>query len=148
MDILANAYFDVVAATRGLVVLFFCILIVLLCEYEVYRILSQKHGRVRSVITCVYSNIVSWALGLFLVNDKILDFFERISFELFGKENDISEDYALLVFCFFMTWFIEAIAINFFRRKLHIQKILLGAGLANLVSYVVLAITLFVFLGN
>ena len=68
MVILADAYFDWVAVTRGIVVLLFCIPIFLLCEFEVYRIIYPMQGILRAALTSIYANVISGVAGIFFAD--------------------------------------------------------------------------------
>lgn len=114
---------------------FFLIPVVLLCEYEVYRLLYPRQGVLRSILTSLYANTISGAAG-FLIGKTLDDI-----------AIDISQDSAEIVYqiiCFLLfflaTWFIEAIAVKLLHKKLKIHKVFIGTFIVNIASYTILAI--------
>lgn len=139
MAILANVYFDIAAVSQGIVFLLFCIPVVLLSEFEVYRVLCPKQGLIRSIIASVYANAVSGILGIFsaeTIEDVII-----ITFGSAGFLYNIS----LFVSLFLLTYVLEVGAIYLIYRKLKVEKVFISVGVANVVSYAILAIMVFLF---
>lgn len=147
MNVLANVYFDWVAISRGITVLFFCVPIVLLCEYLVYRIMYRRQNILKTIIMVIYANAVSGIAGMFLV-EVTLDIALRLSRGIFGLTNADWDVPILFLIFFFLTWFIEGGAIYILRRRFKVERILLPVGTANFVSYLVSFIILFIFMKN
>ena len=132
MYILANLYFDIIAISQGIVFLLFCIPIVVLIEFEIFRIFCPTQGIIRAIITSLYANTVSGVVGIFCAEPM-----EDIIIDLVGSAGFL-HDGSLFVSLLLLTYIMEVGAIYIFRRKLKVQKVFFCVGVANLVSYVVL----------
>ena len=138
MAVLANASFDYIAITRGFTVLIFCIPIVILSEYAVYRVMNPKQSICLTVIACIYANVISAIAGIFWANEGTLDLHLRTIIRLFSAgydEETIVSQWMIFGYLFLLTCAIELIAVFVFRRKLNFKKLFSTIILANVVSY-------------
>lgn len=132
-------YFDLAAVSQGIVFLMFCIPIVLLSEFLVYRILCPNQGLTRAVVASIYANVASGILGIFCA-----EAIEDVVINIVGSAGFLYEA-SLFVSLFLLTYIIEGVAIYLIRKKLKVQKVFITVGIANFVSYTMLAIMLHLF---
>lgn len=144
MDILANLYFDEVAISQGIVFLLFCIPVVVLCEYGIYRVVWPEQSKLRAFLVSIYANSVSGVLGVF-IGETLEDVASDISNSLGGSNYGWKYGVILFVLLFILTWLSESGAVFLLRKKLRIKKVFLGVGIANVASYIAILVMLFLY---
>jgi hypothetical protein len=138
MTVLANLYFDILAIYQGIAFLLFCVPVVLLSEYAVYRLFLTQQSRAKAVLTTFYANVVSTFIGIFIVEsiDDVISGMEMIV----ESNVDLFHNVILFIVMFILTWFIEWLAVYPLRKKLQVQKAFVVVGIANAASYAALAV--------
>jgi hypothetical protein len=130
-NLCANVYIDVVALSQGIVALLIGIPLLLVCEYGVFRLCWWDQSKWKTILICLYVNIVSVGAGYGIGGLIVLwsyDWFESLS------------KFELWLACFVCTVPIEWLAVRLFRRQFKIQKVFLPILYANITSYAALGI--------
>jgi hypothetical protein len=141
--VIVNVVFDPIAITQGIAFLLFCIPVVLLCEFEVYRIFYRKQGVLRAILTVLYANAISGIAGI-IIFETLTDISGDISHKLGYSEAGLVNNITLFVLMLVCTWLIEVGVLYPLRRKLKMSNLFIGVGIANFVSYIAVVIMLIV----
>jgi hypothetical protein len=141
--VLANVFFDPIAITQGIAFLLFCIPVVLLCEFEVYRIFYRSQGVLRAILTVLYANAISGIAGI-IIAETLTDIAGDVSLKLGSSNAGPVYDIILFVLMLMCTWLIEVAWLYPLRRKLKMANLFVGVGIANFVSYIAVVIMIIV----
>jgi hypothetical protein len=119
----------------------FCIPVVLLCEYGIYRVVWPEQGKVKTLLISIYANSISGVLGIF-IGEPLDDIAMDVSWKLGSSNDGWVYGIILFVLLFVLTWLSEGIAVFLLRRKLRVKRVFFGTGIANAASYIAILVML------